>query len=172
MNFTGESFLPSGATEIPETDYGWETYIKRMPEIVVSGSDIDDQYQEVRRALAPDDTLEWTLELHLTGAAAINSSIKVVAPTGSVGGFVHWGMNMAGSFQNNAYGADDFNTTVGSLRGGAGGSLLGYDVHTFQGSIKCGDTPGLLKFQLTTSSSILKVMAGTILRVRPMGGPS
>src|SRR3990167_3278797 len=167
---TGESFHPGGATEIPETDYGWETYVKRVSEIVVSGGDIDDVYQELRRPLAPDETIEWTLELHLTGAAAINSTVSVVAPTGSVVGFTHWGMNVAGSFQNNAYGADDFNTFVGALRGGTGGSLLGYDVHTFQGSIKCGDNPGLLKFQLTTSSSALKVMAGTILRVRPMAG--
>lgn len=163
-------YHPGGATEIPNTDYGWETYMKRISEIVVSGSDIDDIYQEVRRALAPDETLEWTLELHLTGAAAINSLIKVVTPTSSVGGFTHWGMNVAASFQNNAYGADDFNTFVGSLRGGAGGVLLGYDVHTFHGSVECKDTPGLLRFQLQTSSSTLKVMAGTTLRVRPMEG--
>ena len=167
---TGESFHPGGATEIPETDYGWETYIKRMPEIVVSGEDIDDQYQEVRRALAPDETLEWTLELHLTGEESVNSSIKIVAPSGSVGGFVHWGMNVAGSFESTAYGADNFGSAVGSLRGGAGGTLLGYDVHYFQGTIKCGDTPGLLRFQLTTSSSSLKVMPGTLLRCRPMEG--
>ena len=163
-------YHPGGAQEIPETDYGWITYVKQLGETVVSEKDIDDIYQELRHALAEDESIEFSLELFLTGFAADNSALKVVVPADSTGGFTHQGSALSG-YAITAFGADDFNTFVGSFRGGTGGTLLGYDVHTIFGSVKAGN-PGLLRFQLQTTSSDLKVMPGTILRIRPMGGPS
>ena len=164
-------YHPGGAQEIPETDYGWKTYEKRLEEIVVSEQDIDNIYQELRHPMAEDESIEFYLELFLTGFAAGNSALKIIVPTDSTGGFTHQGSTLSAGYITIAYGADDFNTFVGSFRGGAGGTLLGYDVHTVFGEVKAAN-PGLLRFQLQTTSSDLKVMPGTILRIRPMGGPS
>ena len=163
-------YHPGGAQEIPEGDFGWKTYEKRLEEIVVSEQDIDDIYQEIRHALAEDESIEFSLELFLSGFSAGNSALKVIVPADSTGGFTHQGAAVSG-YATTAFGADDFNTFVGSLRGGTGGTLLGYDVHTVFGSVEAAN-PGLLRFQLQTTSSDLKVMPGTILRIRPMGGPS
>ena len=100
---TGEAFAPGGEMEIPDLDQGWKSYQKLMAEIVTSEQDIDDVYQELRHAMAEGEEISWSLDLCLTGAASVNSAIKVVAPTGSTGGFVHRGYNVAGSYQNTGY---------------------------------------------------------------------
>ena len=165
---SGSSLLPGGGQEVPNLDAGWETYQKIVQETVVSGSDIDDAYQELRCPMAPSEALEFALLLLLFGASASDAALKVVVPGNAAGGgFTTYGIATSALFRTEQYGSDDFNTFVGTFRGGSGGVLDGWDFHRIEGSVLCGDDPGLLRFQLQGTGFIVK--QGSLLRVRRAG---
>ena len=165
--FTGDALLSGGAQEVERLDSGWETYQSVMQQAVTSGGDIDDDFNEVRRPLMPDDVVEFTLDLPLKDASASDATLKVVVPEGCMGGFTIMSIATSALTTTQNYGPDQFNTFVGSLRGGPGGILDSYDVHFISGNLRNGDNPGLLKFQL--SGTGFTVPPGCMLRVRERG---
>jgi hypothetical protein len=168
MNLTGLSLYPGGAQEVTDADFGWVTEQMVLSETSVAGQDIDDINPKVRCPLAPGESMEFTLELDLAEASTGETAIKVVVPEGCEGGFTVSGFDLNGDYNTVGYGADDFNTYVGDLRGGPPGhALKSYDRHSIAGGVKCGDNPGLLRFQLQSSG--FDVMSGTKLHYRKTG---
>lgn len=131
------AFRPDGGLEIPGFDPDWETRVKHVE---------DEDLDPLQLPIAEGETLPFVCMLFLEGSPSSTCSVRVSAPENSIGGFMLQGVNGDGDYETLSFGADDFNSNVGSLQCGIAGTLASWHTVRIEGLVGAG-APGIVRVQ-------------------------
>lgn len=152
---SGYGYRPAGAIEIPGIDPDWLTVPKHEHEAMVSGQDI----KELEMPVAQGESQPFAAMLFLHGSSSNTFTLTLSAPEGSLGGFMVQALNSSGTYVTRSFGADNFNTAVGTFRVGISGTLESWHPVRVEGMIVAG-LAGQLRLRVNGTAT---VKAGSFL---------
>ncbi len=145
-----------------------EVYALRAEQIIASSDTVGGVTGDMQAEIAPGESVQFVFNVFLSNQTTSTVRFNIGVPNNPNGGFQIIGANLCGSVFGTSYGADDFNTAVGSLRGGVPGTLLGYDTVVVTGNLAAGAQPGLLKLSISGAVNV-HVQPGSHLQLKRIG---